>query len=61
MKSQTLLIEAKGGKQGLFFKLKKILHNNEVREAFFLLFCQGKKSLFMTGHARRVGCLFNSL
>ena len=31
---------------------------NEGREAFFLLFFQGKKSLFIRGHARRVGCLF---
>ena len=28
------------------------------REAFFSLVFQGKKSLFITGHAKRVGCVF---
>ena len=38
-------------------------HYNEAREArsakpFFPWFSKGKNSLFITGHARRVGCLF---
>ena len=37
----------------------RIIMRRAKREAFFFLVFRGKKSLFRTGHARRVGCLFS--